>query len=155
MSLNIVKQISAFCALYVMRPSVFIKTTNPLYGLDAEKQLKKCFSPHFYQKSKMADFIVVDMFIIIGLRRSFWCIINGVHLVCELNKSLWDTDKLQQPFCTWNNATLGVKLKFHAQYVMRPLLFINTTNHLDGLYAEKQLKKVVFCPFFQNPRWPP
>ena len=25
---------------------------------------------------------------------------------------------------------------------------------LGGLGAEKQLKKEVFCPFFQNPRWP-
>ena len=44
-------------AQYIMRPSVFIKTTNPLCGLDAEKQLKKVF------------LTLVDMFIIMGLRR--------------------------------------------------------------------------------------
>ena len=39
---------NSMSAQYIMRPSVFIKTTNPLYGLDAEKQL--FFLPNYHFK---------------------------------------------------------------------------------------------------------
>jgi hypothetical protein len=50
-----------FCTLYVMRPSVFINTTNPLGGLYAEKQLKKSVFLFFFPKSKMGDNFFLDL----------------------------------------------------------------------------------------------
>ena len=38
-----------------------------------------------FPKSKMATLIFFWMSIIVGLRWSFWCIIHGVPLVCELS----------------------------------------------------------------------
>ena len=75
-----------------MRPSFFINTINPLSGLDAEKQLKKCFFSPFFPKSKLADLVFFGHF----LKNPRWPTIllltcasswqsDVVHLVCELS----------------------------------------------------------------------